>query len=74
MIAAGFLDYVDSVKKAGKTQLFPHLKPSKNGYSKNCSRRFGQYLDKLNIKHERKVFQSLRVTFINRLTNEGGTL
>jgi integrase len=71
VIAAGFLDYVDSVKKAGKTQLFPHLKPGKNGYSKNCSRRFGQYLDKLKIKDERKVFHSLRVTFINRITNEG---
>lgn len=71
VIAAGFLDYMDSVKKAGKTQLFPHLKPSKNGYSKNCSRRFGQYLDKLKIKDERKVFHSLRVTFINRITNEG---
>ena len=71
VIASDFLAYVDSVKKAGHTQLFPHLKPGKNGYSKNCSRRFGQYLDKLEIKDPRKVFHSFRSTFINRITNEG---
>ena len=71
VVAAGFLDYVDKVREAGETQLFPHLKPGKNGFSKNCSRRFGLYLDKLFIKDTRKVFHSLRVTFINRITNEG---
>ena len=71
VISAGFLDYVDKVKKTGEAQLFPHLKAGKNGFSKNCSRRFGQYLDKLGIKDGRKVFHSLRVTFINRMTNEG---
>jgi len=71
IVESGFLKYVQQVKDEGQTQLFPHLKPGKNGYSKNCSRRFGQYLDKLGIKDERKVFHSFRSTFINRMTYTG---
>lgn len=68
VVESDFLTYVQRVRDAGETQLFPHLKPGKNGYSKNCSRRFGDYLDRLGIKDERKVFHSFRSTFINRMT------
>lgn len=71
IVESGFLKYVEAVKAAGHVQLFPHLKPGKNGYSRNCSRRFGQYLDLVGIKELRKVFHSFRVTFINRITNTG---
>lgn len=66
--ASGFLAYVDSVRAQGATMLFPHLKPGKNGYSKNMSRRFGGYLDSLKISDSRKVFHSFRHTFITRMT------
>lgn len=62
----GFDKYLEKVKN--QTQLFPELKFGKNGFSKNCSRRFGLYLDKLNIKDDQKVFHSFRSTFINRMT------
>ena len=62
----GFDKYLKKVEN--QTQLFPELKNGKNGFSKNCSRRFGLYLDKLNIKDEQKVFHSFRSTFINRMT------
>lgn len=71
IVESGFLKYVESVRAAKKVQLFPHLKPGKNGYSRNCSRRFGQYLDLVGITERRKVFHSFRVTFINRMTNAG---
>lgn len=71
IVSSKFLTYVESVKSAGQVQLFPHLKPGANGYSKNCSRRFGDYLDTLKITDPRKVFHSLRVCFINSLTNTG---
>ncbi|MDN7901991.1 site-specific integrase [Burkholderia cenocepacia] len=64
-----FLSYVEQVKATKATHLFPHLKDGKNGFSKNMSRRFGEYLDKLEIKDDRKVFHSFRTTFINSMTN-----
>lgn len=67
ILALGFDKYTESVKDKGG-QLFPHLKDSINGFSKNCSRRFGLYLEKIGIKDGRKVFHSFRSTFINRMT------
>lgn len=72
IIATGFLDYVADVKKHGKTHLFFYLPPDgKNGFSKNLSRRYGQYLDtsEINIISPEKVFHSFRSTFINYLTD-----
>ncbi|CAM3085297.1 hypothetical protein DM48_4797 [Burkholderia gladioli] len=46
----------------GASQLFPELKPGANGYGKNVTRRFADYLGK------RKVFHSFRHTFIGRMT------
>lgn len=68
IIESKFLDYVESVK-GENGQLFPHLKPGKNGYSKNCSRRFSDYLELIGVKSKRKSFHSFRPTFINRMTN-----
>ena len=71
--ASGFLGYVAAVKvkgvkdAQGKALLFPHLLPGKNGYSKNASRRFSQWLDKIGIIHRAKVFHSFRSTFITRM-------
>ncbi|WP_321870867.1 site-specific integrase [Paraburkholderia tropica] len=72
IIASGFLDYVSDVRKHGKTHVFFYLPPDgKNGFSKNLSRRFGQYLDTsdINIVSPEKVFHSFRSTFINFLTD-----
>ncbi|URI09422.1 site-specific integrase [Aquincola tertiaricarbonis] len=71
---SGFLAYVEATANAGRKDaegrmlLFPHLKPGKNGYSKNCGRRFAQWLDKVGITDERKVFHSFRATFITRMS------
>ncbi|MEX8520669.1 MAG: site-specific integrase [Leptothrix sp. (in: b-proteobacteria)] len=65
---SGFLAYVDSVRSNPTGQLFPKLTAGMNGFSKNCSRRFGLYLDKIGIKDGRKVFHSFRSTFINRMS------
>ena len=70
LINAGFLDFVAKQKAKGETLLFSHLTKGKNGYSKNMSRRFGQYLDKLGIKEATKVFHSFRSTFITKMTEK----
>ncbi|MDN7880513.1 site-specific integrase [Burkholderia aenigmatica] len=67
ILESKFMDYLESVKDGNL--LFPHLKDGKNGYSKNASRRFGEYLDKLKITDSRKVFHSFRHTFINKMAD-----
>lgn len=69
IINSGFLDYVVSLPdKSG--QVFPNLKEGINGYGKNVTRRFGQYLDMIGITKKQKSFHSFRSTFINRITDE----
>lgn len=71
--ALGFMDYVECMKEAGYTKLFPHLKNGKNGFKKNMCRMFGEYLDKpqVNIVDPLKVFHSLRHTVVTKLTDAG---
>ena len=68
VVESGFLGYVEKLRSAGETQLFPELKPGKNGYGKNVTRRFADYLDERKIIDDRKVFHSFRHTFIGRMT------
>ena len=49
--------------------LFPQLKPSKNGYAKNVSRRFNEnYLASLDFNEPTKRLYSFRATFITRMS------
>ncbi|WP_347554844.1 site-specific integrase [Robbsia sp. KACC 23696] len=68
VVESDFLTYVDRQRVAKQVQVFPDLKPGKNGYGKNVTRRFADYLDELTITDDRKVFHSFRHTFINRMT------
>lgn len=68
VVESGFLAYIEDLRERGATQLFPELKPGANGYGKNVTRRFADYLDERKITDDRKVFHSFRHTFINRMT------
>jgi integrase len=71
LIELGFLDYVEDAKAYGGT-IFPFLNlDAFNNYSKAPSRRFGEYLHKLTITDDRKVFHSFRFTANNRLKENG---
>ena len=70
LIELGFLQYVEEVRALKHDQLFFFLPESKNGYGKNCSRRFGEYMNKLGLKSSKLVFQSFRHTSIDLLTNQ----
>ena len=71
---SGFPAYVAATATAGvkdakgRQLLFPHLIDGRGGFSKNCSRRFSHWLDKIGIIHRTKVFHSFRGTFINRVS------
>ena len=73
LIKMGFLDYVEEVKKLGKTELFWYLSngalgelANHNGTRKNLSRRFSDYLKKVGVKADDNCFHSLRHTTITR--------
>ncbi|CAJ0737212.1 hypothetical protein R77592_04252 [Ralstonia mannitolilytica] len=76
ILESKFLDYLEQTKATRKTGyemvFFPDKLPTeggKNGFGKNISRRFGDYLDILKITDDRKTFHSLRSNFINEMTN-----
>lgn len=73
LIELGLIDYRDLVRKAGYTQLFPHLIDGKNGFKKNMTRAFAEHLDspEVNIKDPLKVFHSFRHTAVTMLTDKG---
>ncbi|WP_186139912.1 site-specific integrase [Burkholderia gladioli] len=68
VIESGFLRYATELGERGADRLFPELKDGANGYGKNVTRRFADYLDELKIIDDRKVFHSFRHTFIGRMT------
>lgn len=71
IIECGFLEYVEDIKKFNG-QVFPDLFPDVHGYySKEPSRRWGTYLDKIGITDPSKVFHSFRSTANNRLKQNG---
>lgn len=62
----GFLDHVAAVraKHPAKARLFPELTTASTGYpSDNFSKWFANFLDKVEIKDNRKNFHSFRHTF-----------
>lgn len=67
---SGFMDYLAQRRKEEPSgMLFPLLKPTKNGYVKNVSRRFNEnYLTELRITDDRKRLYSFRSTFITRMS------
>lgn len=76
LIDLGFLRYVEHVRALGSTALFPHVdrttRLATEKRSKNQSRQFGNYLDRLGICDAHLVFHSFRHTLVTAL-QDGGT-
>ncbi len=69
----GFIKYISTLKNDNPNQqIFPELKKDLRGYySRNITRWFSIYLDKLNITDKRKVFHSFRHTFRTKSAEAG---
>lgn len=69
LIQLGLLDYVQELKQAGKSKLFPDFSYCpKNGWGRSLGRWFNEVLlTDLNIKNKSLVFHSLRHTVVTRL-------
>jgi integrase len=73
ILEAGFLDYLDDVRKLGKAarRVFPYLAYHDGGYAKVPGDAFGRYMDSLGLDDKNKVFHSLRKTMNNRMKELG---
>jgi integrase len=75
LIKMGFLTYVNKVKKAGHTQLFPEITLDKKSKpSTLISNWYGRYSKMLGVQNEGKSFHSFRDNFrdacVNSMMNE----
>jgi integrase len=71
LVMLGFLQYVESIKRAGHVRLFPELKRGANGYSDPVGKWFGRLLRSVGINDPAVVLHSTRHTGISRLTGAG---
>lgn len=71
LIALGFLDYVQTIKDGGHTQLFPTLKRTHNGLSDPIGKWFGRLVTKVGLPDPALVLHSLRHGGIYKLHAAG---
>jgi integrase len=67
LIALGLLDYVETLRVLGQPRLFPELKRTVDGYSRDASKWFGRYRHACGVTDDRKPFHSFRHTVLNFL-------
>ncbi len=68
VLTAGFMLYVEDLRKAGETRLFPAFKYSRDGYGQEGSRWFGRLRKKLGLAGD---FHGLRHTVSTKLREAG---
>ncbi len=71
VLAAGFLAFIDDVKRAGHDRVFPHLPYSDtNGYGDNLGDQFRRYAIQRGLTGRLKSFHCFRHNVANALINE----
>lgn len=63
LIRLGFLDYVESLKKAGQWRVFPELTMCRDGYGKNAGTWYSRYREKIEVTDNDVDFHSFRYSF-----------
>jgi integrase len=67
LVCLGLLRYVDELRAANETRLFPELPLKRDGYGQIVSKWFQRYRRQCGISDDGKVFHSFRHTVIDRL-------
>jgi len=67
LVRLGLLRYVDELRTANETRLFPELLEKRDGFGQKVSKWFQSYRRKCGITDSGKVFHSFRHTVIDRL-------
>lgn len=67
LIGLGFLKYVEAVRSAGHTRIFPDLVGGRDGPGQPASKQFGRYCDTVKLTDSELVFHSFRHGAIGRM-------
>jgi integrase len=68
LLDLGLLSYVETLRRAGHTRLFPDLSPEgRDGPGQAASKQFGRYLDRIKLTDKQLVFHSFRHGVVSRL-------
>ena len=67
LLALGFVDFYEDMKKVGKIRLFPQLSYVEDSYGRQAGRSFADYLTAIGIDEKEKVYHSFRHTFNDNL-------
>jgi integrase len=71
LLEKGFLAYVEKLKKAGETRLWPEILRSRDGYGHSFSNFWQRYNRKFITQDKKKNFHSFRHSFISILKRKG---
>lgn len=72
LLDAGFLDFVEDMRKANHDRLFPHLPNNDgNGFGRQMSRQFSVYIKARGVSDPGMGFHAFRHTFATRLDRAG---
>jgi integrase len=72
LLQLGFMEYVESIKRAGHTRLFPQLRrKGNNGYGDPVGKWFGRLVSSLGLTNPRLVIHFLRHGGITKLHSAG---
>lgn len=72
LIQLGLMNYIESIRKAGHTRLFPQLRrKGNNGYGDPVGKWFGRLVSSLGLTDPRLVIHSLRHGGITKLHSAG---
>lgn len=72
LLNAGFLTYVEDIRKAGHQRLFPHLPNNDgNGFGRQMSKQFAAFIKKRGVTEEGLGMHAFRHTLATRLDRAG---
>jgi integrase len=71
LVALGFTEYVEGLRKKGEKRLWPALRMKRGGFGDDFSKWYGRWNRTHITTSKKKVFHSLRANFITALLNAG---
>ncbi len=71
LLTLGFLEYVNRLRTAGETRLFPTMKKGKSTFADAAGKWYARHLKRVGLTDKALVLHGLRHTFITRLADAG---
>jgi integrase len=71
LVSLGLLDYAQTVRQAGYSDLFPELIGGRDGPGQPASKQFARYCDRVGLNDPELVFHSFRHGAVSRMRSAG---